>query len=469
MGQRAFKVCQDEVARMTSLLIAALVLMLMGIAYQQGVSRSRVLANTDRLHSRPQYHGMLTALWATIPLLFLLLVWGIFSGRMEAWYLQGLMPDTIAAGNDYTAAAARVRNIATGFGVAGEMADWEAEAGAALRSFQATLFMATVAIGAILGVLGLLWTRSRLTHRTRARNHVEHAVQALLIFCSVVAIFTTIGIVASLLFETIRFFSFVSPVDFFFGTVWQPGYETATNAATGSYGMLPLLMGTIMISSIAMIVAIPIGLMTAIWLTQYASPKLRGWIKPAVEVLAGIPTIVYGFFALVTVGPFLSGLGDSVGLSISATSALTAGLVMGIMIIPFISSLSDDIIRQVPRAMRDGSLGLGATKSETIRMVIVPAALPGIVGAILLAVSRAIGETMIVVLAAGNSPLLRFNPAEPTSTITVTIVTALTGDSDFSAPQSLVAFALGLTLFVITLMLNIGALAIVRRYREQYE
>ncbi|MCB1395003.1 MAG: ABC transporter permease subunit, partial [Rhodobacteraceae bacterium] len=184
---------------------------------------------------------------------------------------------------------------------------------------------------------------------------------------------------------------------------------------------------------------------------------------------AGIPTIVYGFFALVTVGPFLAGLGDTVGLDVSATSALTAGIVMGIMIIPFISSLSDDIIRQVPRAMRDGSLGLGATKSETIRMVIVPAALPGIVGAVLLAVSRAIGETMIVVLAAGNAPILRFNPAEPTSTFTVTIVTALTGDSDFAAPQSLVAFALGLTLFAITLVLNIGALMIVRRYREQYE
>jgi phosphate transport system permease protein len=298
---------------------------------------------------------------------------------------------------------------------------------------------------------------------------VERAVQTLLIFCSVVAIFTTLGIVISLVVETVRFFSYVSPVDFFFGTVWNPGYSTTSNEATGSYGMLPLLMGTVMVSGIAMLVAIPVGLMTAIWLTQYATPRLRNIVKPAVEILAGIPTIVYGFFALVTVGPFLSGLGDALGLPISATSALTAGLVMGIMIIPFISSLSDDIIRQVPRTMRDGSLGLGATKSETIRNVIVPAALPGIVGAILLAVSRAIGETMIVVLAAGNSPLLRFNPAEPTSTFTVTIVTALTGDADFAAPQSLVAFALGLTLFAITLLLNIGALAIVRRYREQYE
>src|SRR5690606_26301580 len=214
---------------------------------------------------------------------------------------------------------------------------------------------------------------------------------------------------------------------------------------------------------------LPIGLMAAIYLTQYASPRLRDTVKPVIELLAGIPTIVYGFFALVTVGPALSGFGAVLGLDIRATSALTAGVVMGVMIIPFISSLSDDILRQVPRAMRDGSLGLGATKSETIRRVVLPAALPGIVGAFLLAVSRAIGETMIVVLAAGNSPYLRFNPFESVSTVTVTIVNQLTGDTDFASPQSLVAFALGLTLFAMTLVLNVVALYIVRRYREQYE
>jgi len=454
---------------MTNLLIAALVLVLMAVAYQQGLSRSRALSGATRLHSRPQYHGVLVALWATVPLLFLLALWGIASGSLEGWYADGLIPAEIANAPERAGALARMRNIASGFGVAGEMADWEAAAGASLRSFSTTLILATVALGAILGVIGLIWARGRLTVRTRARNQVESAIHVLLIACSVIAIVTTIGIVASLVIETWHFFAIISPIDFFFGTVWNPGYSTTSNEASGSYGMLPLLVGTLMVSGIAMLVAIPVGLMTAVWLTQYASPRLRNTIKPAVEVLAGIPTIVYGFFALVTVGPFLGGLGDAVGLDISATSALTAGLVMGIMIIPFISSLSDDIIRQVPRAMRDGSLGLGATKSETIRMVIVPAALPGIVGAVLLAVSRAIGETMIVVLAAGNAPILRFNPAEPTSTFTVTIVTALTGDSDFAAPQSLVAFALGLTLFAITLVLNIGALMIVRRYREQYE
>lgn len=455
---------------MTSLLIAALVLILMAVAYRQGVARSRVLAGTARLHSRPQYHGTLLVLWTVLPLLFLLLVWMLVSGSVQGWYLGTLLPPDIAPGSpEFTAAATRLRNIASGYGVAGQMADWEAAAGAALARFDRLLLLATVALGALLGVLGLLVMRRRLTARFRARNQVEAAIKALLIFCSVVAVLTTLGIVLSLVTETLRFFTFVSPVDFFFGTVWNPGYSTTSNAAVGSYGMLPLLLGTVMISLIAMAVALPIGLMSAIWLTQYARPALRNAIKPVIEVLAGIPTIVYGFFALVTVGPALSGLAGLVGIGVNATSALTAGIVMGIMIIPFISSLSDDIIRQVPRAMRDGSLGLGATKSETIRMVIVPAALPGIVGAILLAVSRAIGETMIVVLAAGNAPVLRFNPAEPVSTFTVTIVTALTGDSDFASPQSLVAFALGLTLFVITLVLNIGALAIVRKYREQYE
>jgi phosphate transport system permease protein len=451
---------------MTSLLIAALVLILMGVAYGQGVSRSRALASGGRLHSRPQYHGALMAIWATAPLLLLLLLWTILSGAAEGWYLQSLLPADQAANAE---TLARVRNIASGFGVSGEAADWEVTAGAALGRFQTLLKLAAVGLGAVLGVGAMLILRRKLSARTRARNQVEWAVKGVLILCSVIAIFTTVGIVLSLVFESVRFFSYVSPGEFFFGTVWNPGYSTTSNEASGSYGMLPLMVGTLMISLIAMLVAIPVGLMTAIWLTQYASPHLRAIVKPAVEILAGIPTIVYGFFALVTVGPFLSHLGASVGLSVSATSALTAGLVMGIMIIPFISSLSDDIIRQVPSAMRDGSLGLGATKSETIRMVIVPAALPGIVGAILLAVSRAIGETMIVVLAAGNAPILRFNPAEPTSTFTVTIVTALTGDADFASPQSLVAFALGLTLFVTTLLLNIGALVVVRKYREQYE
>ncbi|EXJ09697.1 phosphate ABC transporter permease subunit PstC [Nitrincola nitratireducens] len=326
-----------------------------------------------------------------------------------------------------------------------------------------------LALMASVASAGLVLTWRRIQPDLRARNQVEVVTRFLLILCSTIAILTTIGIVFSMLGEALRFFSFVSPADFFFGTTWNPRFSTVGTSGQTGFGMLPLLWGTLMIAIIALLVAVPIGLMTAIYLAEYAPSKVRAVAKPVIEVLAGIPTIVYGFFALVTVGPFLNMLGATLGLEIRATSALTAGVVMGIMIIPFISSLSDDIITQVPKAMRDGSLGLGATKSETIRKVVIPAALPGIVGAILLAASRAIGETMIVVLAAGNSPVLTANPFEAVSTMTVTIVNQLTGDLDFASPQSLVAFALGLTLFVITLCLNVVALVIVRKYREQYE
>jgi phosphate transport system permease protein len=314
----------------------------------------------------------------------------------------------------------------------------------------------------------LIWARKRISQQFRARNEVEKTINVVLILCSGVAILTTVGIVMSMFSEAMHFFQFVSPIDFFFGTEWNPGFSTSGNAE-GSYGLLPLLWGTLMVSGIALLVAVPLGLMIAIYLAEYASPRFRSWAKPTIEVLAGIPTIVYGVFAMMVIGPIFKSIGDSIGVEVNATSALTAGFAMGIMIIPFVSSLSDDIITQVPRALRDGSLGLGATKSETIRQVVLPAALPGITGAFLLAVSRAVGETMIVVLAAGNSPLLHINPLEAVSTVTVTIVKQLTGDTDFASPQALVAFALGLTLFTITLCLNIVALYIVRKYREQYE
>ncbi len=458
---------------MSSFWIAALILVVMGIAYQMGTTRSRslALAAGRRPHSRPQYSGALVALWAVAPVLLGALLWLVLSDNVARWYISQLMPAEIVAqgGGTFDAAYRRIVNLASGFGVAGTPEDWELAAGDALRRFELIGQMLVIGLAAVLGA-GLAWrTRSRLTLRTRARNQVEWVVQGVLVLCSVVAIVTTLGIVFSLVFETLRFFTFISPFEFFFGTRWNPRYDTTGAGTTGSFGMLPLLWGTVSIAMIAMLVALPIGLMTAVYLSQYAPRQVRDVLKPTIEVLAGIPTIVYGFFALVTVGPFLRDIGNLIGLNINATSALTAGIVMGIMLIPFISSLSDDVIRQVPAAMRDGSLGLGATKSETIRKVILPAALPGIVGAILLAVSRAIGETMIVVLAAGNAPILQFDPTQPTSTFTVSIVAALTGDSDFASPQSLVAFALGFTLFFMTLMLNIAALTIVRKYREQYE
>ena len=362
----------------------------------------------------------------------------------------------------------RVEAIASGFGVTDTPAAYELAAAEQLAKFQSIGTFAKIAVVICVALAGLVAAKKRIATQFRARNQVEKTINVALALCSGVAILTTIGIVMSMFSEAMRFFQFVSPLDFFFGTVWDPGFSTSGNAE-GSYGLLPLLWGTLMVSGIALLVAVPVGLMIAIYLAEYASPSFRAWAKPTIEVLAGIPTIVYGVFALMIIGPFFKMLGETVGIEINTTSALTAGFVMGIMIIPFVSSLSDDIITQVPRALRDGSLGLGATKSETIRQVVLPAALPGITGAFLLAVSRAVGETMIVVLAAGNSPLLHGNPFEAVSTVTVTIVKQLTGDTDFASPQALVAFALGLTLFVITLGLNIIALYIVRKYREQYD
>ena len=458
-----------------NLLLIGVLLALVAIAYQIGLSKSRNLAgkgsNSATLHSRPVYYGALVALWCGVPAFLILIIWNL----VEPSVLQHIIFNNIPASVSATMDAAgrdvlidRVQAIASGFGVTDQPAAYEVAAAQQLAKFQTIGSFAKLAVVISTALAGLVWAKRHVTQQYRARNTVEKAINVALILCSGVAILTTIGIVLSMLTEALHFFKFVSPTDFFFGTEWNPGFSTTGNAE-GSYGILPLLWGTLMVSGIALLVAVPIGLMIAIYLAEYASPKLRAWAKPIIEVLAGIPTIVYGVFALMVIGPFFKMVGESVGININATSALTAGFVMGIMIIPFVSSLSDDIITQVPRSLRDGSLGLGATKSETIRQVVLPAALPGITGAFLLAVSRAVGETMIVVLAAGNSPLLHANPFEAVSTVTVTIVKQLTSDTDFASPQALVAFALGLTLFVITLGLNIIALYIVRKYREQYE
>ncbi|NMA98391.1 MAG: phosphate ABC transporter permease subunit PstC [Phyllobacteriaceae bacterium] len=459
---------------MNTFIVAGLLLVLLALAYQFGWSKSRALATTNgtRVHSRSQYHGALVALWTLVPAVLFLAIWAFFSPGVTHWYTVSQLPTEVLQGLDQIGLnqqLQRIRDLASGYGVTGDVQPFEQAAGENLARFQLLSFLIMIAAAAGLGVLGLWFAQRRINPRLRARNEVERAISWALIACSAVAIFTTLGIVASLVSEAFRFFTYINPLDFFFGTVWAPKFSSTGSGDAGQYGLLPLLTGTLMISAIAMLVAVPIGLMTAIYLNQYAHRSVRKVVKPIIEILAGIPTIVYGFFALVTVGPFLRDFGASIGLSISATSALTAGLVMGVMIIPFISSLSDDILNQVPTSLRDGAYGLGATQSETIRNVLLPAALPGIVGAFLLAVSRAIGETMIVVLAAGNAPILRGNPLEPVSTITVSIVNQLTGDTDFTGPQSLVAFALGLTLFIMTLCLNIVALYIVRRFREQYE
>jgi phosphate transport system permease protein len=296
-------------------------------------------------------------------------------------------------------------------------------------------------------------------------------VSWILIACSTLAIFTTIGIVLSVLFEAIRFFRIIPLTDFLFGLKWSPQMAIRADqvGSSGAFGAVPVFAGTLMISAIAMLVAVPLGLMSAIYLSEYAARRFRSVAKPLLEILAGIPTVVYGFFAALTVAPLLRDAGSAIGLDVSSESALAAGVVMGVMIIPFVSSLSDDVINAVPQALRDGSYSLGATKSETIRQVVIPAALPGIVGGVLLAISRAIGETMIVVMAAGLAANLTANPLKTVTTVTVQIVTLLVGDQEFDSPKTLAAFALGLILFLATLVLNVIALQVVKRYREQYE
>ncbi|MBO3653284.1 phosphate ABC transporter permease subunit PstC [Acinetobacter bereziniae] len=458
-----------------NLLLIGVLLALIAIAYQIGLRKSRSLAgkgnNTAVLHSRPGYYGSLVALWCGIPAFLILIVWNLVEPSVLQHLILKNVPVNVAASLDTAGVDVlvdRIKAIASGFGVTDTPAAYEVAAAEQLAKFERISSFAKFAVVVCAAILGLVWARKRISQQFRARNEVEKTINVVLILCSGVAILTTVGIVMSMFSEAMHFFHFVSPIDFFFGTEWNPGFSTSGNAE-GSYGLLPLLWGTLMVSGIALLVAVPLGLMIAIYLAEYASPRFRSWAKPTIEVLAGIPTIVYGVFAMMVIGPIFKSIGDSIGIEVNATSALTAGFAMGIMIIPFVSSLSDDIITQVPRSLRDGSLGLGATKSETIRQVVLPAALPGITGAFLLAVSRAIGETMIVVLAAGNSPLLHINPLEAVSTVTVTIVKQLTGDTDFASPQALVAFALGLTLFTITLCLNIVALYIVRKYREQYE
>lgn len=459
---------------MNNLGVLLVVLVLAALAYQVGLASTRRVAGGGqvvRLHSRPPYHGWLAVLRAAVPALGVFALWRLFGEGVIQNLVLGAMPagSVPADALQQKVLLQRLGNLASGFGLAGEASDVERAAAAHMAQLRAMGQWITFGLMATVAALGLFWSWRSTTAETRARNQVERAVQTALILCSAVAVFTTVGIVLSMLGEAFRFFQAIPAQDFFFGTVWNPRFDTSGHGDQTGFGMLPLLGGTLLVAGIAMLVALPLGLMTAIYLAEYASYRVRNTAKPIIEVLAGIPTIVYGFFALVIVGPFLSALGSALGLQIRATSALTAGVVMGIMIVPFISSLSDDIITQVPKAMRDGSLALGGTRSETVIRVVLPAALPGIVGAVLLAVSRAIGETMIVVLAAGNAPVLTANPFEAVSTVTVSIVNQLTGDQDFASPQSLVAFALGLTLFVMTLILNVIALVVVRRYREQYE
>jgi phosphate transport system permease protein len=442
------------------------------LARQRAVSAA-VAAGPRGFHSLPGYHGGYVALWCALPALALLVLWQVFE---PAWLRSSVLdslPQTMQALPDDQLGLVynEIRNLVDGNFVTGEPSPELKVAAERYTELRASSRNAATGAVLVLGIIVLVWAYRRVRPDFRARNRVERAIELLLIAASCVAILTTIGIFLSVFVEALRFFRQVSLFDFLFGTTWSP--QTAIRAdqigASGAFGAVPLFTGTLLISGLAMLVAVPVGLMSAIYLSEYASRRLRAYAKPLLEILAGIPTVVYGYFAALTVAPLLRGLGDSVGLNVASESALGAGLVMGIMIIPFVSSLSDDVINAVPQALRDGSYGLGATKSETIRNVVFPAALPGIVGAVLLAVSRAIGETMIVVMAAGLAANLTANPFEAVTTVTVQIVMLLTGDQEFDSAKTLAAFALGLVLFVVTLALNIVALRVVRRYREQYE
>ncbi len=457
--------------------IIVVLLAIMAVAYHLGRKRSLAVVGGEKqaqkLHSLPSYYGFYAAIWAGLPALFLFGFWIAFQDSIVTNMVVSGLPEKTRAmeGSRLNLVVNDIRNLAEGNIVSREVDPQMQAAADRYNSLQQTgslsLFAAVLALG-VMGI-GLAWRV--ISPNMRARNQVESVLRWFMIACSTIAIFTTIGIVLSVLFEATRFFGKVPVTDFLFGLEWSP--QTAIRAdqvgSSGSFGAIPLFAGTLLISFIAMLVAVPIGLMSALYLSEYASRKLRAMAKPILEILAGIPTVVYGFFAALVVAPFVRDFGASVGLDVSSESALAAGLVMGIMIIPFVSSLSDDVINAVPQAMRDGSYALGATHSETITKVIFPAALPGIVGGVLLAISRAIGETMIVVMAAGLSANLTANPLEAVTTVTVQIVTLLTGDQEFDSPKTLAAFALGLMLFVVTLVLNVIALYVVRKYREQYE
>ena len=402
--------------------IILIIIGLLGIsAYYTGLRKSLTLREDKLLHSTPIYHGAILAINSSLASILLVIVWVLFE--------KNIFPELLA-----------FRNI---------------------------LFILSIFIF----FLTAFFTFKKIKNEFKARDKVEKIIELFLLVCSSLAILITVGIFLSVIFESNRFFESIPLTEFLFGTHWSPQMPIREDQAgsTGAFGAVPLFTGTFLIAFIAMCIAGPIGLMSAIFLSEYASKSVRDIVKPLTEILAGIPTVVYGFFAVIVVAPFIRNTGNYFGIEVASESALAAGLVMGVMIIPFVSSISDDVINAVPQNLENGSLGVGATKSETIKLVIIPAALPGIIGGLLLAVSRAIGETMIVVMAAGMSANLTANPFEAVTTVTVQIVVLLVGDQEFDSPKTLAAFALGLVLFIMTLILNYIALHIVRKYREQYE
>lgn len=462
------------------------------LAYVAGRALAVRRSQGAKSHSRPGQHGLYALIWVGVPALAMLIAASIFSTPIEQQMMRAGAPDSVTQLEPFRREAffADARLVGAGqearqIWPAPYAEELPAEGRRAHRIAAALNWGGGVA-ALIAAVLGGLFVFTRIRPDLRARNKVEGWITGVLFACSAVAVLTTVGIIFSLVIDSLRFFSMVPITEFLFGTKWSPQIAIRADqvGSSGAFGAVPLFAGTFLIMTIAMAVAAPIGLFSAVYLSEYSGKKTRALVKPALEVLAGVPTVVYGFFAALTVGPalrvFFNGIGEmliggpfnDLGLYLSLVQnqmALVAGAVMGIMLIPFVSSLSDDILNAVPQSLRDGSYAMGATKSETIKKVLLPAALPGVAGALLLAVSRAIGETMIVTMAAGLAAKLTLNPLETVTTVTVQIVTLLTGDQEFNSPKTLAAFGLGLTLFVVTLMLNIVAMRIVQAYREQYD
>jgi len=461
-----------------ALLITTMIFGIVAYMLAIGRIRSRVVAEGIKSHSLVKYYGVYAALWTLVPALILALIWAFAADPLllnaaEA-RLATAFPNLPASFLDLK--LAQLQNIAAGYIDAPD--DIMAAEAAKLRDSMDRVVLARVLTLMIVMMIGFLFAFFRVAPKFKARVAFEGFLRRSFFAAAVLAILTTIGIVASLLFEAYRFFSEISMIDFFFGTHWSPmvslregaaAADEAVAGSSGSFGVVPVMLGTLLVAVIAMLVAVPVGLFSAIYTADFAPRHVRNVIKPVLEVLAGIPTVVYGFFAALTAAPFFREAGLLVGLDVSSQSALAAGGVMGIMIIPFISSLSDDVITAVPQSLRNGALGLGSTRAETIMRVVLPAAFPGLVGAFLLAISRAVGETMIVVMAAGVAANLTINPLESVTTVTVQIVMLLTGDNEFDSVKTLSAFALGITLFVVTLLLNIAALHVSRKLGQRYE
>lgn len=422
--------------------------------------------------SLPNYYGYYVAIWCGLPALIVWSLWII----CEAWVINAFILSDLQVTQKFSPNEAKlffdeIKNLANG------MLSSTGRSSQVLQAAQRYTDLKNLSTLCLFGsfisiaVAGLYFGHLRVRESLKAQAFVEKTLTIFLFLSSTLAVLTTVGIVFALIFESLRFFESVSLKEFLFGTKWYPhiAIREGQSGAAGSFGAVPLLVGTMLISTIAMFVAVPIGLFTAIYLSEYSHQNTRKFVKPLLEILAGIPTVVYGFFAALTVAPFIREYGQNMGFDVSAQSALAAGVVMGMMIIPFVSSLSDDVINAVPQSLKEGSYAMGATQSETIKKVILPSALPGIVGAFLLALSRAIGETMIVVMAAGLTGNLTINPLENVTTVTVQIVIALIGDQEFDDPKTLSSFALGLLLFLITLTLNLIALNVVKRFREKYD